>query len=236
MKRGFTLIELLLIVAMLTVLAAIAVPNYLERQARRQAGRVKSDLRAYAMACEAYNLDYRSYPITARYPMLPQSAMSFGAPYRLCPLSTPVAYMADVWLADPFRSSYRYFAKRGSAGGVDWEKAFAPPNDRLYLNFYFAQTHAPSDTSLPDLTYGDMFGSVQKLASRQVGLVSSYGPGADTASTGYVEYAIRYAYPSSGLPKFQQAYDQFYDPTNGALSGGAIARFYGDVGNRLPLE
>src|SRR6266545_3682317 len=55
-KYGFTLIELLIVVAIIAVLAAIAVPNFLEAQTRAKVSRCKADLKTIATAFEAYVL------------------------------------------------------------------------------------------------------------------------------------------------------------------------------------
>jgi prepilin-type N-terminal cleavage/methylation domain-containing protein len=61
--RGFTLIELLIVVAIIAILAAIAVPNFLEAQTRAKVSRVRADLRSLATALESYFIDNNAYPI-----------------------------------------------------------------------------------------------------------------------------------------------------------------------------
>lgn len=65
MKKGFTLIELLIVVLIIAILAAIAVPNFLEFQTRAKVSRVKSDMRSLATAIEAYFVDNNEYPSMA---------------------------------------------------------------------------------------------------------------------------------------------------------------------------
>ncbi|MCC5876506.1 MAG: prepilin-type N-terminal cleavage/methylation domain-containing protein [Candidatus Sumerlaeia bacterium] len=61
-SAGFTLIELLIVVTIIAILAAIAVPNFLEAQVRSKVARAKNDLRVLATALEAYHVDNNNYP------------------------------------------------------------------------------------------------------------------------------------------------------------------------------
>lgn len=88
MKKGFTLIELLIVVAIIAILAAIAVPNFLEAQTRAKVSRVKSDERSIATAIEAYAVDNNHFPFDV--------ATDLNLPYYLSlGLSTPVAYITS---------------------------------------------------------------------------------------------------------------------------------------------
>lgn len=60
--RGFTLIELLIVVAIIAILAAIAVPNFLNAQVRAKVARAENDMRTLAVGLESYFVDNNLYP------------------------------------------------------------------------------------------------------------------------------------------------------------------------------
>ncbi len=96
-QYGFTLIELLIVVAIIGILAAIAVPNFLNAQTRAKVSKVQGDFRSLATAIESYRLDNNAYM------PYPEWGDHTGPKY-LNALSTPVAYMNSPGaIADPFR-------------------------------------------------------------------------------------------------------------------------------------
>ena len=66
--NAFTLIELLIVVAIIGILAAIAVPNFLNAQVRAKVARAEADLRSIRTAFEMYRLDNNTYPPTNNDP------------------------------------------------------------------------------------------------------------------------------------------------------------------------
>src|SRR5690349_3216597 len=106
--RAFTLIELLIVVAIIAILAAIAVPNFLEAQTRAKVTRVKNDLRTVATALETYRLDNSGYPeygviVTPPGTSIQDPATVHGQDYfeflsrkpGLC-ITTPIAYLSAI--------------------------------------------------------------------------------------------------------------------------------------------
>lgn len=98
MKSGFTLIELLIVVAIIGILAAIAVPNFLNAQVRAKVGRVYSDLRSIQTAIEMYSVDHgREIRDTFEIP-----SYYGNANHVWSQLTTPVAYISGGAFTDPF--------------------------------------------------------------------------------------------------------------------------------------
>ncbi|ADU64814.1 general secretion pathway protein G [Desulfurispirillum indicum S5] len=62
--KGFTLIEIMVVVVILGILAALVVPNILQRPDEARVTAARADIRAIANALEMYRLDNHTYPST----------------------------------------------------------------------------------------------------------------------------------------------------------------------------
>ncbi len=89
-QSGFTLIELLIVVAIIGILAAIAVPNFLNAQTRAKVAAARSEFQTVAKALETYRIDHNALP-----PMSDQG-VSFRH-YRIPSfLTVPIAYLSPL--------------------------------------------------------------------------------------------------------------------------------------------
>lgn len=61
-RKGFTLIELLIVVAIIGIIVAIAIPNLLNAIQRAKQKRTMGDMRSIATAAESYSIDWNYYP------------------------------------------------------------------------------------------------------------------------------------------------------------------------------
>src|SRR5262249_31012216 len=78
MRNGFTLVELLIVVAIIAILAAIAVPNLLEAQARAKVARTMSDMGSTRTAMGAYTVDNNQHLSIFYFPYVPGSPEGHG--------------------------------------------------------------------------------------------------------------------------------------------------------------
>jgi len=97
--KGFTLIELLIVVAIIGILAAIAVPNFMNARLRAQIARVEGDFQALSVALESYRLDQNFYPPVSNCGAAPPERHSEA--WALLVLTTPVSYIPSL-ARDPF--------------------------------------------------------------------------------------------------------------------------------------
>lgn len=209
-RAGFTLIELLIVVAIIAILAAIAVPNFLEAQLRAKVGRAKADMRSIAVALEAYAVDNNAYPILRAYLVRYPTSIDRGGIAAATDLTTPVAYLTSVFIKDPFIPEMGY----DEVGDVPPLAEQGTVSRTLnYLNI----TH-----------YRTVY---QRWGACEVAwLLLSFGPdkkrgpipGVATPWTG------TYAGTATRTPA-QNHYFAYamYDPTNGTVSQGDILMYQG---------
>jgi len=89
-KAAFTLIELLIVVAIIGILAAIAVPNFMNARIRAQVSRMEADHRALLTAMMMYRMDNNTFHAHSHRPQ------------QHVPLTTPMAYLS-IWPIDVFQ-------------------------------------------------------------------------------------------------------------------------------------
>lgn len=208
-SRGFTLIELLIVVAIIAILAAIAVPNFLEAQTRATISRVRADLRTVTTGLASYQVDNNKYPIDGW-------GTGDGQAYWYVPggpvvtkaggLTSPIAYLSSAKLIDPFRKAI---------DGTTAKNTDAPDGQNFdaidycryrYTNWRYTYVDGRGASPLPAYYagYKTIYGDYR---------LSSSGPD-------------KIAGPSSNFTAGGATYTQYipYDSTNGTVSGGDILR------------
>ena len=89
-KRGFTLIELSIVLAVLSILYALATPMVSRYLKRAREAALEEDLRSLRKAIDAYHTDLRKYPRTLT--ALVEKGYIYGVP------KDPFTGAADTWI------------------------------------------------------------------------------------------------------------------------------------------
>lgn len=219
LPKGFTLIELLIVVAIIAILAAIAVPNFLEAQVRSKVSRARADMRSLATGLESYRVDNNGYPKGNPFNTSGRRASDPQTPQYMVleRLSTPIAYMTNGVLPDPFDSRQR--------SGV--------------INMFNGATN-PVPLTVAEMEKGKTFKYAALVSADQLGqganilaLVDNVN---DRANSYWILWSagpdlVKPQIAGTGLlnPNATAAavINNIYDPTNGTVSNGGIYRIGG---------
>src|SRR3989337_2624196 len=114
-KKGFTLIELLIVVVIIGILAAIAIPKFANTKQKAYVAQMKSDLRNLATAEEAFFYDSANY--TTSLPALNNFRPSTGVTLNVLE-ATPMGWSAEALHGQTSRECYLFSGAAAPIGNA----------------------------------------------------------------------------------------------------------------------
>lgn len=225
-RRAFTLIELLIVVAIIAILAAIAVPNFLEAQTRAKVSRAKADLRSLQTALEAYLIDNNTYPysesINASIWMPPGGRPRLNlANHEVGGVTSPIAYITTI-PDDVFKHA------QVDTAGVP-TSVIAPI---YYERAGFGYLNGNKVIDRQSLVPNDANGSINGASLSNIIITD-----ARQTPYPYILYSLgpdlspHVETPGGGPPVTNSRWNVLnrYDPTNGTISPGNVVRLPGGL-------
>ena len=208
-QKAFTLIELLIVVAIIAILAAIAVPNFLEAQTRAKVTRAKSDIVTCGRAIEAYRIDNNCIPwlgtYAGTYEYLRwtdyQTGKEAGIGYVL---TTPISYISSIPI-DVFNTN---MSKKASPHGLPFFRV-------LNASFFYRGE---------DPKRGNKLDGTVAFPANEVAGVQSHNTWRGLTVVSYILSTCGpdlLPWPVTSPPDSIYR-NMLYDPTNGTVSYGDI--------------
>lgn len=201
--RAFTLIELLIVVAIIAILAAIAVPNFLEAQTRAKVSRAQADIRTLVIGLAAYRVDTNRIPNDGD-DVDPIDTDLWDTRIGLRPLTTPIAYITSIPAAPA--SFINELNDPGSQErfGYEWATTRFVADGDLVVGGGGAG-YMPSEATQYWIAWGG--------PDRLLDFPDFRRPGdGDAPGNGFT------------IPEIAER-ARYYDPTNGTISTGDIVRW-----------
>lgn len=224
MRKGFTLIELLIVVAIIAILAAIAVPNFLEAQTRSKVSRVKADQRSLSVAIESYKIDWNYYPSACpseEWPGYEPSGPGREGRQGQGLLTAPTAYITSV-PHDPFGGVYQIGlwaedSSGSSSGAMSWGE---------WGKWYYYEDRWPGLQFWGGgLQHGRYYPNSEPVRRRPPPGPGYEGyDGVDVWCLVSVGPSRKWYWPNNQNAEVD-AWQREYDPTNGSRSYGSICRW-----------
>lgn len=120
--KGFTLIELLIVVAIIGIIAAIAIPNLLDAIERSRQKRSTAEIKSIAGALQAFSTDYGGYPNDNwNGPIDVVNAQGLADPTFTDAANSPAFtpdYIQALPVGDGWKTPYQYYASTPITGAV----------------------------------------------------------------------------------------------------------------------
>lgn len=104
-RQGFTLVEIMIVVVIIGLLAALAVPAFMRIQAASRHTRIANDLRVFAQTFEVYNMEHGFWPNNSGPGQVPTLPSPMNGQFRVETWQTKTA-IGGAWNWDEGKPTF----------------------------------------------------------------------------------------------------------------------------------